>query len=130
MGKRSTSRRLAMQILYQYDMGQQDIDSVVSLASQSESFLEETLEFANFLVLGVLDNLAEIDKLIVEKSIGWSIERITLVDKAILRLAIYEAKFLKTPPSVVINEAVNLAKKFSTDDSSKFVNGILGNLES
>jgi N utilization substance protein B len=97
-------------------------------AAESENFLEDTLVFARELVAGAQEHMAEINTIISEKSIGWSIERITSVDKAILRLAVYEILYLKTPASVVINEAVNLAKKFSTEDSSKFVNGILGNL--
>lgn len=128
MGKRSTGRRLAMQILFQMDMGQDDTHFALHASAESEQFLPETVEFAEALVDGVKANMETLDTFIKEKSIGWSLERITGVDKAILRSAIYEIKHLETPASVVINEAVNLAKRFSTEDSSKFVNGILGTL--
>jgi transcription antitermination protein NusB len=128
MGKRTTARRLAMQILFQFDMGQADQEYAFNAAMESENFLDDTVSFAKELVAGTMANVEAIDKVITGKSIGWSLDRITAVDKAILRLAIYEIQELKTPPSIVINEAVNLAKRFSTEDSSKFVNGILGNL--
>ncbi|MDR2432068.1 MAG: transcription antitermination factor NusB [Candidatus Margulisbacteria bacterium] len=128
MGKRSTSRRLAMQIMFQLDMGQNDPDFLLEQARLSERLIADTVDFARRLIVGARENLAEIDKLISAKSIGWALGRITGVDRAVLRLAIYEIKYLRTPPSVVINEAVNLAKKFSTAESSKFVNGILGGL--
>jgi N utilization substance protein B len=128
MGKRSTSRRLAMQVMFQLDMGQDNLDFLLEQARLSERLIADTIDFARRLISGARENLPEIDKLISAKSIGWALERITGVDRAILRLAIYEIQQLKTPPSVVINEAVNLAKKFSTAESSKFVNGILGSL--
>jgi N utilization substance protein B len=128
MGKRTTARRLAMQTLFQLDMGQDNLEFALTSAAETENFLDDTVDFARELVHGTWESREAIDKLIAEKSIGWSLERITGVDKAILRLAIYEIQFIKTPASVVINEAVNLAKKFSTEDSSKFVNGILGSL--
>lgn len=129
MGKRSTARRLAMQIIFQIELtGNQDLDFSFAQIQENERFMGETVDFSRRLVEGVLDNKKELDLIIKEKSIGWSLDRITTVDKSILRIGIYEMKYLKTPHSVAINEAVNLAKKFSTEDSSKFVNGILGKL--
>ncbi|GBR77573.1 transcription antitermination factor NusB [Candidatus Termititenax dinenymphae] len=128
MGKRSTARRLAMQIMFQLSMGQSDAEFLLEQSAQSEKLIAETVNFARELIAGTREHLPEIDKFISEKSIGWSIERITGVDRAILRLAIHEMRFLKTAPSIVINEAVELAKKFSTAESAKFVNGILGSL--
>jgi N utilization substance protein B len=114
--------------MFQLDMGQNDPDFLLEQARLSERLIADTVDFARRLIVGARENLAEIDKLISAKSIGWALGRITGVDRAVLRLAIYEIKYLRTPPSVVINEAVNLAKKFSTAESSKFVNGILGGL--
>lgn len=128
MGKRSTSRRLAMQVMFQLDMGQEDLDFLLEQSAQSEKLIADTVNFAGVLIKGVRENLPAIDKIISEKSIGWSIERLTNVDRAILRLALYEILYLQTPASVVINEAVNLAKKFATAESPKFVNGILGSV--
>lgn len=117
-----------MQTLFQMNMSEQDLGFLLEAATEAEQFLPETVDFARQIVEGVHQNMAEIDRMISEKSIGWSLERITNVDRAILRMAIYELVHIKTPASVVINEAVNLAKKFSTAESSKFINGILGNL--
>jgi N utilization substance protein B len=128
MGKRSTARRLAMQVLFQLDAGQNDLNFLLEESARRERLIPETARFAGELAAGAREHLAELDKYIAEKSIGWALERITGVDRAILRLAVYEIKFLRTPPSVAINEAVELAKKFSTAESAKFVNGILGGL--
>ena len=117
-----------MQIMFQLGLGQKDIDFLLEQSAQSEKLIPETVNFARDLLNGTQEHLTEIDKYISAKSIGWSLERITAVDRAILRLAIYEIKYLQTPPSVAINEAVELAKKFSTAESAKFVNGILGGL--
>jgi N utilization substance protein B len=128
MGKRSTARRLAMQVLFQLDAGQDDLNFLLEQSARRERLLPDTLQFARELALGAREQLAALDEYIAEKSIGWALKRIAGVDKAILRLAVYEIKFLQTPPSVAINEAVELAKKFSTAESAKFVNGILGGL--
>jgi len=128
MSKRSTARRLAMQVMFQLDMGQENPDFLLAEAAQREKFIADTVMFAGELLSGLQKNLAAVDKVIAEKSIGWSLERITKVDRAILRLAVYEIQYLKESPNVVINEAVNLAKRFSTSESSKLVNGILGSL--
>ncbi|WP_180270648.1 transcription antitermination factor NusB [Sporanaerobium hydrogeniformans] len=77
---------------------------------------------------GILEHLEEIDTLIKESATNWSIERIAKVDHMILRLAIYELKWTDIPPKVVVNEAVEIAKGYSTDKSPKFINGVLGNI--
>ena len=129
MGKRSTARRLAMQVLYQLEVNPaEDLEEVLSHTMESEEFPEETNDFALALTRGVWEKRKELDKTISERSIGWPIDRINLVDRSILRLSIYELLHTDTPQSVVINEAVNLAKKYGTDESSKFINGILGKL--
>jgi len=117
-----------MQVLYQLDMGQDDADYALEAACSNERFLDDTKQFADELVKGALGNIKKIDKIITDKSIGWSLDRITKVDRAILRMSIFEITENITPASIVINEAVNLAKKFSTSESSKFINGILGGL--
>jgi len=127
MGKRSTARRLAMQALCQADVSPDDLGSALDLLLDDISFIEDTKVFSKKLVLGTKENLSEIDKTIKENLKNWNFERINNVDKSILRLSIYELNFLKeNPASVVINEAIELAKKYSEDDSAKFINGILG----
>lgn len=117
-----------MQVLFQLDAGQNDLNFLLEQSARRERLLPDTMQFAGELALGAREHLAVLDKYIADKSIGWALGRIAGVDKAILRLAVYEIKFLQTPPSVAINEAVELAKKFSTAESAKFVNGILGGL--
>lgn len=126
MGKRTTARRLAMQALYQMDMGQADFDLALEAVFAEEEFIEETKEFATQLVSAVLANKQKIDEIIRQRSIGWSLDRISYIDRNILRISLYEILFTTTPKSVVINEAVNLAKKFASEESSRFINGILG----
>jgi transcription antitermination protein NusB len=129
MGKRSTSRRLAMQVLYQLEINPQaEALEIIDHTMSNGTFPEETREFTTALVEGVWQKKDEIDEVIANRSIGWSLDRINKVDRSILRISIYELNNSDTPTSVIINEAVNLAKKYGTDDSSKFVNGILGGL--
>lgn len=126
MGKRTTARRLAMQVLYQLDLGQKDISETIKGTLETDEFHPGTEEFLTQLVEGVIKDKTEMDEIISQFAMGWKIERIAPIDKNIMRLAIYEIKILKAPASVVINEAVNLAKKFSTPEAAKFINGILG----
>lgn len=86
-------------------------------------------EFATILVNGVLEHINELDRILGELSVGWELQRQPAVDRNILRMAGYEIMYLDyVPPSVSINEAVELAKKFSTEESGRFVNGVLGAL--
>ena len=127
MGKRSTGRRIAMQALYQAEMGSSDIETALDHIFGSENFIEDTKKFAGDLALGAWKERGEADRVISDLSRDWALDRIAEVDKSILRLSIYELRCTKeTPASVVINEAVELAKKFSGEESSKFVNGVLG----
>lgn len=128
MGKRSTARRLAMQILFQMDQGQTDLTETQKLTYETDHFLDDTQAFATQLSTGTWNEKEQIDLMITEKSQGWKINRLSAVDRAILRLAIYEMKFEKVPPQIAIDEAINLAKKYSTPESPKFINGILGKL--
>ena len=117
-----------MQILYQIDISQVPIaEALSSILEGEEKFLEETKEFAKKLAEGTLKHQTEIDMTIKSLSKDWPIERMSLVDRNILRLALYELNYEKeTPASVVINEAVELAKKYSTTEAAKFINGVLG----
>ena len=128
MGKRSTGRRLAMQVLYQADITGESIDEALkkALRSDEEKYLDETKDFAVSLATGAFLKREDLDREITKLSIDWPLDRIGIVDKSILRLAIYELKKGETPSSVVINEAVELAKKYSSGEAAKFINGILG----
>jgi N utilization substance protein B len=127
LGKRSTARKLAMQVLYQRDLSDSPIEESIAEVSEREGYLKDTIEFAEKLAHGAWDRRAASDAAIIKLSKNWSIERMGMVVVSILRLAMYElSSDDDTPRSVVINEAVELAKKFATDEAAKFINGILG----
>ncbi|MEE8638587.1 MAG: transcription antitermination factor NusB [Candidatus Margulisiibacteriota bacterium] len=126
MGKRSTARRLAMQALYQAELAGLEVEIALQNIFESEKFIPETLDFAGFLARETWGAREEIDKIISELAIDWSLDRIGKVDRSILRLAIQELRIGETPVSVIINEAVELAKKYSGEETAKFINGILG----
>jgi transcription antitermination factor NusB len=124
--KRTRARELAMQGLYQLDIQGPDL-----LQRLAEFFIENdpnslVRKLASEWTKGTWENLTLCDELIVASTIKWQLSRLSAVDKSILRLAVYQLKFCPDiPPRVVINEAIELAKKFSTDKSSAFVNGVL-----
>jgi N utilization substance protein B len=126
MGKRSTSRRLAMQALYQAEISGINIKEAMENLFAQEKLIKETREFSADLAEGAWEDREEIDKLIKKYSREWKLERMGGVDRNILRLALYELMEGETPPQVVINEAVELAKKYSSPEAAKFINGILG----
>ena len=127
MRKRTLARECALHILYQHEMNHEPVGEVVaSFWEQETGVPDEVRRFAEKLVYGTLDNLAKLDEIIARAADNWQIERMAVVDRNILRFATYELLFLEEiPPKVTINEAVNLAKKFSQAESGKFVNGIL-----
>ncbi len=126
MGKRSTSRRLAMQALYQAELAGIEVETALKNITENEKLIPETVDFAASLALSAWAARAELDKIIQEMAIDWHLDRIGKVDRSILRLSINELKLGDTPDSVIINEAVELAKKYSGEESAKFINGILG----
>jgi N utilization substance protein B len=129
ISSRRSSRELALRALYQVDLGRASPQEAVTSVSDPERYAEDTLAFASDLVLGTGSNLQHIDEVIEGYSRGWSLSRMASVDRNILRLAVYELLFLPDiPPSVTADEAVELAKKYSTAESGRFVNGVLGNV--
>jgi transcription antitermination protein NusB len=135
MGNRRISREMALKILFQVDLVHSNVDEASSYTFQTEDIIQNNdpdsiIAFSLQLVRGVLTNLAEIDPLIKKHASHWSLERMANIDRNILRIAIYEIVFIENiPKSVSINEAVELAKKFSTESSFGFVNGVLGKIE-
>lgn len=116
-----------MQALYQSELSHTDVREALTCLFNEESLTEDAKIFSENLIKGITENAAELDKKISEISKNWSLDRISPVDKSILRLAMYEIMYEKdTPRAVVINEAIELAKRYSDEDSSKFINGILG----
>ncbi len=134
MGARRTARERALQALYQLEMadGQpgEALQSAWSAAG-SEQPDPEAQQFALSLVEGVRDHLDEIDAMIQTHSHHWRIDRMTRIDRNVLRLGIFELKYLvDIPGKVSINEAVELGKRFGTEDSSAFINGLLDRIAS
>lgn len=127
---RSLARRQALQILYQREITGDSIDAILSEHSYSTEDGEPN-EYALEVVTGVAAKQTEIDEVLGEVSQNWSVGRMPFVDRSILRVSAWEILFgdpLQVPPSVAINEAVELAKTFGGEDSSKFVNGVLGRI--
>ena len=114
-----------MQMLFQWDMSRQDCVKLEAKFWKSAKAADSTRVFANRLLEGATQELATLDELITRKADNWKFERLSAIDRAILRLALHEIAVGKTPARTVINEAVKLAKKYSSDDSAAFVNGIL-----
>ncbi len=127
MRKRTQAREYSIQILYQIDLTQDTPVSCMENFWQSQDNIDSSIkDFATQLIKGTIDNLKIIDEQIAKYATNWQLKRMATVDRNILRLAIYELLFLEDiPRKVSINEAVDLAKKFSTEESGKFVNGIL-----
>lgn len=115
-----------MQTLYELDMIGGDINKKIETVKGGLGINNSGKEFYEVLVRGSRDNIDEIDKLIEEFSENWSIGRMAVVDRNILRLAVFELRQCKeTPYKVIINESVELAKRFGSEDSSSFINGII-----
>lgn len=115
-----------MQALYQADLAGVPIETALQNLSESEKFIPETTDFAAVLAKAAWDAREDLDKTITSLAIDWPLDRIGKVDRSVLRLALQELNMKETPHSVVINEAVELAKKYSGQESAKFINGILG----
>lgn len=129
--KRRRAREYALQILFQLDIIKTTFDENLFKNFWEESKGEEDVkEFACALIKGTLEHLEEIDKAIEQVAEHWSLERMSVVDRNILRLATYELLHRNDiPPSVTINEAVEIAKKYGTEESSAFINGILDKIK-
>ncbi len=122
---RTKSREFAMQMLFQWDMSEQEPAKLEAKFWRAAKAADSTRAFANRLFEGAVKDTAAIDELIVKQAENWRLERLAVIDRAILRLAIYELRTTDTPPKVILNEAVDLAKKFSSEEAGAFVNGIL-----
>jgi transcription antitermination protein NusB len=126
MGMRRKGRELAIQLLYQHDLAKVDPEEAMGLFWEYYPVNTEVREFCTQLVIGTLDRLTMIDELLSTASENWSLTRMSVVDRNILRLATYELLDRPDiPPSVSLNEAIDIAKKYSTPDAAVFINGVL-----
>jgi transcription antitermination factor NusB len=133
MRKRTLSREFALQILYQIDITHDDCESSIANFWQNaerEAIEEEVRDFTAALVKGAIENLKAIDNKISQYAANWQLERMAVIDRNILRMGCCELIFRKDiPPKVSINEAVELAKKYSGSEAGKFVNAILDKIK-
>jgi len=128
-GARRKARSVALQALYEIDLAGHDVEAVIARLLAEIEFSEENGIFITELVRGVLQNREEIDRHLQNFASAWPIGQIAVIDRNILRLAIFEILFdNKVPVKAAINEAVELAKRFASDNSAKFVNGVLGSV--
>ena len=124
---RRQARITALQTLYEYDTAHHDVDTVLQRHMDERRLSSRVAEYAGELAHGVLEHLEAIDNTIQEVAPEWPIAQMARIDKNILRLAIYEILYNNAVPArAAINEAVELAKRFGGDTSSRFVNGVLG----
>jgi len=131
IGERRKARALALQALYEIDSAGHKVEEVLNHLLEEEKLSEDNASFARDLVRGVIQNKEKIDQNIQTFAPAFPFEQITVVDRNILRLAIFEILLdNKVPIKVAINEAVELAKLFGSDNSSRFVNGVLGSVSS
>jgi transcription antitermination protein NusB len=121
---RSKSREYAMQMLFQWEMSQKDPDKLVEQFWKGAAAADLTEKFANELFEGAARQIKDLDGLIEQHS-EWKMERISAIDRAILRLAIYELRANTAQRRTVFNEALELAKKYSSEESTGYLNGIL-----
>ena len=122
---RRKSREFALQMLFEWDMTRQQLSHVEQNFWKTARAADSTRKFANQLFEGAAAQADSADALVTKLSENWSFERIAAVDRSILRLGIYELKFGTAPPKVVIDEALELAKKFSSEEAPAFLNGVL-----
>lgn len=130
MGRRRQAREFALQALYLVDAGSMSGNDAIVIVSAESKLDAASEEFARGLVLGTEAILPELDKHIQSLAKNWALERMAMVDRNILRLAAYEILHRPdTPATVAINEALDIAKRYSTPDSFRFINGILDKIK-
>lgn len=127
MGKRRTAREFALQILFRIDLSNEKLtDVMLEDFWKSNPASEDVKEYTISLVKGTDENHKEIDKIISEAAENWTLDRMGSIDRNILRFSTYELlKRYEIPSSVIINEAIEIAKKYGTEESGSFINGIL-----
>ena len=122
--RRRRARDTAFQVLFQHDVGHAPINEALAALARDDGRVDWA--FVDDLCRGAARLQQELDALIARHLAGWTLDRLASSDRVVLRMALYELMHTTTPPAVVINEAVDLAKRYGTDESGAFVNGVLG----
>jgi len=127
---RRKSREFALQVLYQLNISKQEALTAITQFQEHFASGGETDTFQRRLVLGVLEHCSELDRLIKKYSEHWCLDRINLIERNILRMAIFELLYCEEiPPKVTLNEAIDLGKRYGSEDSGSFINGILDRIQ-
>jgi len=129
MGNRHRAREIAVKLLYQHEASGESAEKILEGFFVGHPVNGDTKAFAEDFVAGTIQNIEEIDSLLCQASDNWSLKRILPVDLSILRLASFELLYLGTAPAVAIDEAVRLAKHFSSEKASPFINGVLDKIK-
>jgi N utilization substance protein B len=124
---RHRAREAVLRVLYEAEVGRTAVDDI--LARDEHTGLDDAAwRFAVQLARGAWDQRDRADEIVARLAVDWSVDRLARIDLNILRLAIYELETMDTPPKVVVDEAVELAKAYGTEESSRFINGVLGSV--
>jgi len=124
---RRRTREIALRVLFEVDVGRQSLDE--ALAGARGQVAEEDWGYLRAVCAGAWERRRDLDALLAPLLRGWPLDRLANTDRSVLRLAAYELLHTQTPPPVVINEGVELAKRYGTEESGRFVNGVLGALQ-
>ncbi len=128
-GARHKARELALQALYEIDSVKHKPEDSLRLLAEREEVTQDVTDFARDLVNGVIQHREELDRNIQDFAPAWPLDQISIIDRNVLRIAIFEIVYdNKIPVKVAINEAVELAKSFGSNNSSRFINGVLGSV--
>lgn len=131
MGVRRRAREIAVQVLYQREFDHREIEEAIALFWNNFEVLKGAMDFSERLVKGVEQHREELDRIIEQYSSNWRVDRMAHVDRTILRIATYEILYCDDiPPRVAINEAIDIGKKYGSEDSGAFINGILDKVKS
>jgi len=129
MGTRRKAREYALQMLFQWDVTRDQIEPIAASFWENHDESEAVVEFANLLVTRTIEHVEQIDGLIQKHAEHWRLDRMAIVDRNLLRMATQEFIYDKeTPKSVVINEAIEIARRYSAQESPQFINGILDSI--
>ena len=133
MGSRRQARVIAFQSLFSRDLNPKELDELLTLSwmnpKEREDLEPDVLFFARFLIAGTVEHWDEIDTVIEGQLRNWQFDRVGKVDLALLRISVFQLLFAQDiPPKVVIDEAIDISKRFSSDDSYRFINGVLDGL--
>ena len=129
MKSRTKARGIALQVLYEYDLTAHPLGMSLEARFEEEVVDEQLLDFSRQIIMGVSQIIPMLDQVIASHASEWPLDQVAIIDRNILRIALWEFGVAKiTPVKVAINEAIELAKIFGSDSSSRFVNGVLGSL--